>query len=152
MTPTTAQPRLRILLADADPDFFAEVTLLLDEIAPRRFVPVWAQTYAFAVTAMRRQPYDLCLVSSHIGHRSGSELARHLRANYFKTPVIMLACSEEMSEVAEGHPSDCLDRHRLNAAMLRQAIRDVLFRSMGGAGLHADWSNQAVLEPGRVAA
>jgi DNA-binding NarL/FixJ family response regulator len=135
MTTTLAQPRLRVLLADVDHDFFTKIMLLLDEIAPRRFVLEWASTYGFGVTVMRRQRFDLCLISSHIGHRSGTDLAIHIKANYPATPVIMLACGEELAETPAGQPVDCLDRNRLSVEMLRQALRDAVFRSTGGLAL-----------------
>lgn len=132
MTSTLAQPRLQILLADSDHDSFVQLTLLLDEIAPRRFVLQWAVTYGFAVAAMRRQQFDLCLVSSQIGHRRGSDLVTHIKANAPGLPVIMLGNSEEMADAPATQSLDCLDRNRLSSAMLRQAIRDALFRSASG--------------------
>ena len=134
MTPPAPLPaQLRVLLADADHDFFSQITLLLDEVAPRRLVLDWASTYRCAVTALRRQRFDLCLVSSRIGHRSGSELVTHIKAHVPGTPVILLAGSEEMFEAPLAQPLECLDRHRLSVEMLRQAIRDTVFRATGGA-------------------
>ena len=132
MTSALAQPRLQVLLADTDHDFFVRLTLLLDEIAPRRFVLHWAVTYGFAVTTMRRQQFDLCLVSSQIGHRSGSDLVTHIKANAPDLPVIMLTSGEEMSDAPPTQSLDCLDRNRLTPEMLRQAIRDAMFRSTNG--------------------
>lgn len=133
MTTTAPLPvRLRVLLADADHDFFTKITLLLEQVAPRRFVLEWASTYGFAVTVLRRQRFDLCLVSSHIGHRSGSELVAHIKATVTGTPVIVLAGSEEMFEAPLAQPLECLDRHRLSVEMFRQAIRDAVFRTTAG--------------------
>jgi DNA-binding NtrC family response regulator len=112
---------------DTEYDFFTKMTLLLDEMASRRFVLEWASTYTFAVTILRRQRIDLCLISSQIGHRRGGDLVRHLEANHPEIPAILLAGTEEMMEAAEGQPLECLDRHRLTVEMLRQAIRDSLF-------------------------
>ncbi|KAF0177497.1 MAG: hypothetical protein FD161_2457 [Limisphaerales bacterium] len=120
------------MLADVEFDFFTKITLLLDEVAPRRFMLEWASTYGFGVSAMRRQPFCLCLISSHIGHRSGTDLAVHIKANYPTTPVIMLASREEMADIPTGQPWDCLDRDRLSVEMLRRAVRDAVFRSTGG--------------------
>lgn len=151
MTTSLTQPRLRILLVDTDRDIFTHLTLLLDEIAPRQFTLGWAQTYAFAETAMRRQPYELCLVSTRIGHRSGNELAKHLRTNYPRTPVIMLAGREELLEPGDFEQLDCLDRHHLTATMLRQTLRDSLFRA-AGAPLPASQAQPAASESAGAAA
>lgn len=132
MNNPTSPLKLRVLLADADHDFFTKITLLLDEVAPRRFVLEWASTYSFAMTILRRQRFDLCLVSSHIGHRSGSDLVKHIKAHVSGTPVILLAGSEEMFEAAIAQPLECLDRHRLSVELLRQAVRDTVFRTTGG--------------------
>ena len=151
MTTSLTQPRLRILLVDTDRDIFTHLTLLLDEIAPRRFTLGWAQTYAFAETAQRRQPYELCLVSTRIGHRSGNELARHLRTTYPRTPVIMLTGSEELLEPGEFERLDCLDRQHLTATMLRQTLQDALFRA-AGAPLPASQAQPAASESAGAAA
>ncbi|PAW85238.1 MAG: hypothetical protein B9S33_10185 [Pedosphaera sp. Tous-C6FEB] len=137
MSTSLAQPRLRILLVDTDYDFFTKVTLLLHELAPRRFVLEWASSYTFATNILRRQRFDLCLVSSRVGHRSGGDLLRHLAANYPGTPAILLAGTEEMMELTGGQTIECLDRHRLSVEMLRQAIRDSLFSSKVGTLLPA---------------
>lgn len=123
------------MLADVDHDFFAKVTLLMDEVAPRRFALEWASTYGFGVGLMRRQGFELCLISSYIGHRSGTDLAIHIKANHPAVPVIMLAGSEEMADMPAGQPVDCLDRNRLSVEMLRPAVRDALFRSTAGVPL-----------------
>lgn len=128
MISTHAQPRLRLLLADSDHEFFARMLLLLDEIAPRRFVLEWASTYGFAVSLMRRQQFDLCLASSRIGHRRGSDLVADLKAYGCATPVILLATDDEMCDSPAAQPIDWLDRNRLSPDMLRRAIRDASFR------------------------
>ncbi len=122
---------MRLLLADNDHEFFARMVLLLDEVAPRRFVLEWASTYGFAVSLMRRQRFDLCLASSRIGHRSGSDLVADLKTHGCLTPVILLATDEEMSDSPGSQPVDWLDRNRLSPDMLRQAIRDASFRPSG---------------------
>ncbi len=133
MTPNLAPPRMRLLLADSDHEFFARMILLLDEVAPRRFVLEWASTYGFAVSLMRRQRFDLCLASSRIGHRSGTDLVADMRVHGCLTPVILLATEDEMNDSPESQPVDWLDRNRLSPEMLRQAIRDASFRP-GAAG------------------
>jgi CheY-like chemotaxis protein len=131
------QPQLRVLLADTELDFFARVTLLLEEAAPRRHDVRWACCYAFAVGDLRRQPYDLCLVSAQIGHRSGQELLAHIRTRHPRLPAILLAAGAEPGEFA-GHSSvDCLDRDRLTPEMLHRAIRDAVFQTAGRATLSA---------------
>lgn len=139
-------PRRRILLADADHDLFTQITLLLEEIAPRRFVLEWASTYGFAVSVLRRQQFDLCMVGSHIGHRSGTELVRHLRATSPRTPALLFVAHEEIGEAADRQPVECLDRHRLTVEMLRQAIRDLLFRPAAGAPGSASLTHPAAAE------
>ena len=152
MTATFSLPRVCVLLADVDHDFFAKVTLLLDEIAPRRFELKWASTYGFAVTATRRQKFALCLISSHVGHRSGTDLAIHIKANQPTTPGIMLGGRAELADPPAGQPGDCLDRNRLSVEMLRQAVRDALFRSTGGIPLLPHPARPMASEPARVAA
>lgn len=133
------QPRLRVLLADTEHDFFAMVTLLLEEAAPRRHELLWASSYAFAVSTIRRHQYDLCLVSAQIGHRSGSELVAHIRARHPRLPAILLAAGAEPGEFA-GHSSvDCLDRDRLTPEMLHRAIRDAVFQTAGRPAVAAGW-------------
>ena len=127
------QPRLHVLLADPDHDFFARVSLLLDEAAPRRHTVQWASSYAFAVGTVRRHPYDLCLVSSQIGRRSGNDLIAHYRTHHPELPAIMLVGGGEMPDPCGPAPVDCLDRDRLTPEMLRRAIRDAIFRTASRA-------------------
>lgn len=131
------QPRLRVLLADTDHDFFAKVTLLLEEAGTRRHELLWASSYAFAVSTLRRDPYDLCLVSAQIGHRSGGELVAHIRTRHPRLPAILLAAGAEPGEFAVHSSVDCLDRDRLTPEMLSRAIRDAVFQTAGRATLPA---------------
>lgn len=137
MTTIQLQPqsRLHVLLVDVEHDFFAKVSVLLDEAAPRQFEMRWASTYGFAVTAVRRHHYDLCLASSQVGHRRGSDLVADFKARGCAVPVILLASCEEMFDLPVRHPMDCLDRHRLSPEMLRRAVRDALGRPVGGTPL-----------------
>ena len=121
-------PRMRLLLVDSSHEFFARVILLLDEIAPRRFVLEWASTYGFAVTLLRRSQFAVCLSSSRIGHRSGADLIRAMRSMDCHTPVLLLGSSEELTEHPAAHAYDYLDRNRLSASMLHQAIREAAAR------------------------
>ncbi|MEN9572556.1 MAG: hypothetical protein RL514_411 [Verrucomicrobiota bacterium] len=147
-----APERLRVLLADADHDFYTKITLFLDEVAPRRFLLEWASSYNFAVTSIRRQRFDLCLVSSYVGHRSGGDLVRHIQANAPGLPVILLAGKEEMFETPTAQPVECLDRHGLSVEILRQAIRDTVFRTAGGVLIRLNLAQSTALAGGRAAA
>lgn len=128
MTTNDDSSRIPLLLVDTEHEFFAKVMLLLDEIAPRRFVLEWASTYSFAVSKIRRREFILCLANVRIGHRSGTDLLMHMRARGCTTPVILLASGEELAEAGTVTAMDYLDRNRLSAGMLRQALRDAGFR------------------------
>lgn len=127
-TPNPSPARLRLLLVDADHEFFALMMFLLDEIVPRRFVLDWASTHAFAVSLLRRQRFDLCFINTRIGHRSGLDLLLDMRAQGCTTPVILLSTGEELPEPRGGRIMDQLDRSRISAEVLRQAFRDAGFR------------------------
>ncbi|MFA6542951.1 MAG: hypothetical protein WCS99_00900 [Limisphaerales bacterium] len=122
-----SSPRRRLLLVDTEHDFFVKITLLMEEVAPRRFVLEWASTYSFAASLLRRQRFDLCLISSRIGHRSGSDLVTEMRNRGCEAPAILLAGTEEMAEHSGPVAADYLDRHRLSVEMLRRAVRDAVF-------------------------
>ena len=129
---------MRLLLVDGSHELFAQVILLLDEIAPRRFVFEWASTYSFAVTLLRRSQFAVCLSSSRIGHRSGADLIRAMRAMDCQTPVLLLGSSEELAEHPAAHAHDYLDCNRLSATMLYQAIREAA--ALRPAGIAASTS------------
>ena len=118
-------------MVDSSHEFFARVILLLDEIAPRRFMLEWASTYSFAVTLLRRSQFAVCLSSSRIGHRSGADLIRAMRSMDCHTPVLLLGSSEELADHPAAHAYDYLDRNRLSASMLHQAIREAAARRPG---------------------
>lgn len=129
-------PRINILLVDAEHDYFAMVMLLLEEIAPRKFLLQWASTYGFAVSLIRRHQFVLCLSNVRIGHRTGTDLLADIRARGCKTPFILLANGEEMMDSGTPNAMDHLDRNRLSAEMLRQALRDAGCRPECGVSLH----------------
>lgn len=121
--------RSRLMLADVEHDYFARMTLLLEEIAPRRFILEWAQTHAFAVNLMRRQPFELCLINVRLGHRSGIDLLAMMRARNYSAPVVLLASGEELEALPVSRGVECIDRDRLSAELLRQVLRDTLFKA-----------------------
>lgn len=129
MNLTPAPSRARLMLADVEHDYFARMTLLLEEIAPRRFVLEWAQTHAFAVNMMRRQQFKLCLINVRLGHRSGIDLLAMMRARNYSAPVVLLASGEELEALPVSRGVECIDRDRLSAGLLRQVLRDALFKS-----------------------
>ena len=88
MNSHSSPPRLRLLLVDPEHDYFAQMMFLMDEIAPRRFVLEWASTYAFAVSMLRRQHFDLCLVNVRMGHRNGTDLLLEMRTLDRVVPTI----------------------------------------------------------------
>lgn len=120
--------RIPLLLVDAEHEFFAKVVLLLEEMAPRTFLLEWASTYSFAVNLFRRDKFMLCFSNVRIGHRSGTDLLRDLRARGYNTPFILLASGEEMADSGVACAMDYLDRDRLSPEMLRLALRDAGFR------------------------
>lgn len=152
MTTNHNSPRINLLLVDADHDFFAKVMLLLEEIAPRKFLLQWASTYGFAVSMIRRHQFVLCLTNVRIGHRTGTDLLMDMRARGCTTPVILLASGEELMDSGAATAMDYLDRNRLSAEMLRRALRDAGFRPGGGVPLHPGLASPLPSEFARVAA
>gem|GEM_PF-1691903 len=128
MIPDPRPARMHLLLVDAEHEFFARVILLLDEIAPRRFVLEWASTYGFAVSLLRRHRFDLCLINECIGHRSGTDLLLAMRVQGYTTPVLLLTSGEEMPDPRGGRVMDQIDRSRLSAEALRRALREAGLR------------------------
>ncbi|MEQ2008388.1 MAG: hypothetical protein ABMA26_16530 [Limisphaerales bacterium] len=155
MTTNHNSPRINLLLVDAEHDYFAMVMLLLEEIAPRRFLLQWASTYGFAVSMIRRHQFALCFSNVRIGHRTGTDLLLDMRARGCMTPVIFLASGEEMMDSGAVHAMDYLDRNRLSGEMLRQALRDAGFRPGGvvpGVAMHPELASPLASGMVRVAA
>lgn len=119
---------MRLLLVGDSHDLFARVILLLDEIAPNRFTLDWASSCSFALSLLQRSQFAVCLASFRIGHLSGADLIREMRAMDCHTPVVLLSSMEEQAEQPAAHAYDHLDCNRLSASMLHQAIRDAAAR------------------------
>lgn len=129
MNPLAHPPRQPVLFADADEDCFTRISLLLDEIAPRRYYLSWAPNYVSAVTALKRSTFPMAIVGSYVGPRSGSELLTHFRMKAPTMPVIMLTRPEELLVSSDRRVVECLDRDALTVASLGQAVKDALRRA-----------------------
>lgn len=132
MAPESDQARVRLLVADPSQEFYVWVRLLLEEIAPRQFDVQWACTYGQTVTKLLDVPHVVCLASFQIGRRSGLELIRELRSVNCQTPVLLIGSPDELAELPATLAFDYLDRSRLSASLLYQAIREAaLLRPKG---------------------
>jgi DNA-binding NtrC family response regulator len=82
----------------------------------------------------RRQSFDLCLVSLHLGHRNGIDLLVQMKAQHYTAPVVLLAGGDELDGLPVPRQVECLDRDRLTPAMLQQVLRDAMFQTTTEAG------------------
>lgn len=117
--------RLRVLVVDADDARAARLRALIGEMMPSADVS-GAASFGAALDMMTADRYDVHLVASRLGGRSGVELVRAYREAAEDGPVILIADEPDLSEdraAMESGAADYLVTSLLDATLLERSIR-----------------------------
>lgn len=121
----TPQDRRKILLVDPNHATFLRLRLILDEAAPEQYTVEWANRFRLGVTQMRRKNYDLCLVASRLGCRSGYDFVETSQQFRPELPLIMLEQEDDRESDTLNEPVwDSLDLDRLHPRVLCNSLRE----------------------------
>lgn len=121
----TSQDRRKILLVDTNHATFARLRLILNEVAPEQYTVEWANRFRLGVTQMRRKKYDLCLVATRLGYRSGHEFIETSQELRPDLPLIMLEDSTAAEPDHIDEPVwDSLNLDRLHPQVLCNSLRE----------------------------
>jgi signal transduction histidine kinase len=128
---------LRVLLVDADEDAVALVRGQIAGMAPSVDMER-APSFGVGLEQMTSHHYDVHLVASRLGTRTGVELLRAYRKSGGDGPVILIADKPERAEdlaALESGASNYLVRDRLDATLLERSIRYAVEASRRAASL-----------------
>src|SRR5688572_4720460 len=122
---------IRVLLVEDDEEDYFLTRELFAEIHSRRFKVDWAKSFAEGCEAMRKQPYDVCLVDYRLGADNGIELLHAAVKEGCEAPIIILTGQGEreidLQAMAAG-AADYLVKGRLDAGLLERSIRYAIER------------------------
>jgi len=121
-----AGERIRILLVDDDQGAFLMTQAMLGRIESADFALDWIADAAEGREAILRREHDVYLVDYLIGDESGVELARMVRDEGVKAPIILLTGkgSHEVDvEAMEAGVNDYLDKTKVDPDLLERSIR-----------------------------
>ncbi len=120
---------VRVLLVDDDEDDYIITRGLISEISGRRYQMEWVDNYDAALTALRRQEHDICLLDYRLGSRTGLELLRESQSFNNALPMILLTGQGDHEidmEAMKSGAADYLVKSQLDADKLDRAMRYAL--------------------------
>jgi signal transduction histidine kinase len=128
---------IRVLLVDADEDGVVLMRGMIAEMAALANVDR-ASNFGVALERMASHRYDVHLIASRLGTKSGIDLLRAYRESGGDRPVILIGDEPERPEdlaALESGAAGYLVRDRLDATLLERSIRYAIEASRRAAGL-----------------
>jgi excisionase family DNA binding protein len=124
--------RLKVLVVDEDG---ASRTLAADALQPRNCLVTEAASLTEAVTAMRRQRFDLLLLDFQTSGTSTLDVVRELHANCTASRVVIVAAHPDLAAVHDLFDVGALTllRKPLAPAQLVECVEHVLGARLPGA-------------------
>lgn len=118
--------RKHLLLVVPQHDVYIRLMMLIEEASPGEYMVDWAATYRFAVSLVKRNAYDTCLVSSRVGTYTITEFAEEANQLCANLPIIQLNDSSDIGvESAENTKLwDRLETEKLSPRLLCDTLRD----------------------------
>lgn len=100
--------------------------MLIEEASPDEYMVDWAATYRFAVSLVKRNAYDTCLVSSRVGTYTSSQFAEEANQLCTNLPIIQLNDSSDLGveSVENTKLWDRLETQMLSPRLLCDTLRD----------------------------
>ncbi len=127
----TGNRELRVLLVERNEDDYLRTRSLLSEIATSRFDLEWVTTYESALSALKSDRHDVCLLDYRLGERSGLELLQEINGVVSRAPVIVI-CEHgnyEMDrEAMQAGAADYLVKGDLSSDLLERSLRYAINR------------------------
>jgi len=125
-TPFTKRTRNELLLVVPRHDIYVRLMMLVNEAAPDVYTIDWAATHRFAISLIRRNAYDICLVGSRVGSQTGIEFAREANKLCSNLPVIQLSDDSEVAQdtIECNKLWDRLDLEKLSPRLLGDSLRE----------------------------
>src|SRR5882762_1310650 len=140
-------PIIKVLLVEDDEEDYVLTRELFSEIQGKRFQVDWAKSFSQGCEAIRRRPYDVCLIDYRLGPDNGLELLQAAVKEGCEAPMIILTGQGErevdLQAMAAG-AADYLVKGRLDSGLLERSIRYAIGRKRA--------ADRAASEQARLAA
>ena len=140
-------PIIKVLLVEDDEEDYVLTRELFSEIHSKRFQVDWAKSFSQGCEAIRRRPYDVCLIDYRLGPDNGLELLQAAVKEGCEAPMIILTGQGErevdLQAMAAG-AADYLVKGRLDSGLLERSIRYAIERKRA--------ARRAAAEQARLAA
>jgi putative two-component system response regulator len=129
-----------VLLVEDDEEDYEFTKDLFAELPTPKHKLAWARDFQAALSATRRESFDVCLVDYRLGGaRSGIDLARELISDRHTMPVILLTGLDDREidvKAASIGAADYLVKGEISAAILDRAIRYAIQNHAALRALH----------------
>ena len=123
--------KLRVLIIEDDPDFAAQLRIMLERSAGIRRVEC-CETLLCALTRLHAEPGDLAFLDLHLPDSEDLETLHRVRALYPALPIVVLTAREDddLGDAAiRIGAQDYVVKHRLRAEILPRLLRNALTRA-----------------------
>ena len=122
---------LRVLIIEDDPDFAAQLRIMLERNAGIRRIEC-CETLLCALTHLHTEPRDLAFLDLHLPDSEGLETLHRVRALYPALPIVVMTAREDddLGDAAiRIGAQDYVVKHRLHAEILPRLLRNALTRA-----------------------
>jgi signal transduction histidine kinase len=146
-----SMPIIKTLLIDDDEDDFILIRDVLREVDISHFNVDWVPDYNQAISALRRNEHDVCLLDYRLGSHDGLEILKHAGNENISTPIIFLTGlgDYEVDTMAmKAGADDYLSKDEISPSLLERTIRYSIERKKSITALNRAYleMEQAVLE------
>jgi two-component system, cell cycle sensor histidine kinase and response regulator CckA len=122
---------IRVLLVEQDDRDYARVQAWLGQIQGRSYRLERMRTYEEALDALRRRPFDVCLLAYHLGGHTGLDLLRAMRLEEPRPPMILLTVKTDYQvdvDAMSAGAADFLVKDKTDADSLERSLRYAIER------------------------
>jgi signal transduction histidine kinase len=119
-------PLIKTLLIDDDEDDFILIRDMLKEVDRFNFKVEWAPRYEQAITALRRNEHDVCLLDYRLGSFNGLEVLKQADIENISMPIIFLTGQgdyEVDTMAMRAGVDDYISKDDISSSILERSIR-----------------------------
>lgn len=146
-----SMPIIKTLLIDDDEDDFILIRDILSEVDISHFNVDWIPNYEQAITALRRNEHDVCLLDYRLGSHDGLEILKQAGIENISTPIIFLTGlgDYEVDTMAmKAGADDYLSKDEISPSLLERTMRYSIERKKSKIAINKAYAEmeQAVQE------
>jgi signal transduction histidine kinase len=136
-------PIIKTLLIDDDEDDFILIRDMLKEVDRYNFNVDWTPGYEHAITALRRNEHDVCLLDYRLGSFDGLEVLKQAGIENISMPIIFLTGQgdyEVDTMAMRAGVDDYISKDDISSSILERSIRYSMERKKSKIALNRAYS------------